>query len=217
MEKSIRVSSKAAKAACLQAADIETAVQTICKRDYGAMADWVEMEVRDMLLVEGIQYSRDFHARHENRDDVRTRDADGNPVVIEVKTGAGAVACAVDTPYPADHVRTPEEAFPYADYVAYYVSAAELYGQDRDTIADEMLVFPRAAMVQAIVDYAHGPRKAGWLTSTHYTKDRMQVNLQTPYVKPLWDGLTALAWADKGMTLRTFCEEVLGRSPRPRP
>lgn len=175
----------------------------------GADDKRAERDIRDMLLLEGIAWSRDLRARSINRDDIKTRDADGNQVVIEVKHGGGALAYASQYDLESFDTRDRDLCLQGVDYVAYCLTADIT---DRAAIACTYRVARREDFLDMLEEYCHGKRKGGWDTATKFNNaTHTAIQIQSMYKKEFWNGMRR---DPRTMTLMDFCLTVLGRKPR---
>lgn len=173
-----------------------------------------EIVIRDMLLKAGITWSTDLRCRAASRDDIFTTTENGEQLCIEVKHGGGSIAYASQYELARFETRDRELCLPGVDYVVYYVNAAGIDSTDRETIADEYMVATRDDFLDLLVDYCHGKRSGGWETAVKFgNAEQNCINIQSAYIKPFMEGLVS-ELGERTMSLREFCESVLGREPR---
>ena len=167
-----------------------------------------ERDFRDMSNVAGITYSGDLKGRSINRGDITTHDAKGNMLTLEVKHGGGAIAYAEVFKLEEFSERTPEMCLKGVDWVI-YCDRADI--TDRHEMAKTYRVCTREDFIDMLIEYCHGPKAAGFLTATKFSKGCTQINIQSKYVKQFWDGMRN---DPRTMSYWTFCYTVLGRKPR---
>ena len=176
-----------------------------------------EAVIRDMVLKEGITWSRDLRARSQNRGDIVTTDASGKKITIEVKTGAGALAYAsqYDIEFFDDNdIDNLDIMLPGVDYVAYYVNGNEVDCDDREGIADDFIIATRENFIALLIDYCHGKRSSGWRTAVKFNNaSRTAVNIQSTYTEAFYNGMVC-ELDSRTVTLRQFADDVLGRPLR---
>ena len=173
-----------------------------------------EIVIRDMLLKEGIAWSTDLRSRAVNRDDIFTSTENGEQLHLEVKHGGGSIAYASEYMLERFETRDRDLCLHGVDYVIYYVKADDIDSNDRETIADEYMVATRDDFLDLLVEYCHGKRSQGWETAVKFGNAQQNcINIQSTYTQQFMDGLVS-ELGERTMSLREFCESVLGREPR---
>lgn len=174
-------------------------------------ADHKEQEViiRDMINAEGITRSGDMRCRGINRDDCRVKDAEGNWLHVEIKHGGGSLAYADKLDMEVIEELDRDLCLLGQDWVI-YCNVATI--KSRAEIAFTYRVARRDDFLDMLEEYCHGPKSKGWTTAVKFNNGtHTAINIQSKYVPQFWDGLEE---DPRTMSLRDWCWEVLGRSPR---
>lgn len=211
MKKSERVT-KANKATCVVNAKTRLTAEEQ-KGSTGVRAKGAEIVLRDMLNAEGIAWTGDFRARHQNREDIAVKDKNGVTIHIEVKHGGGALAYASQYDLEVFDSTDRDLCLKYADYVAYYKDARKLDLEDRESLADQFIVSTKEDFLDMLEEYCRGKRAHGWDTAVRLNSYGEQISIQGAYAESLYEGLES-ELGNRTVSLREFCSEVLGREPR---
>lgn len=179
------------------------------KGSTGSEADLCERIIADMLNKDGITTTGGMFKQGFNRADVRVKDSEGNWVNVEVKHGGGAIAYAFLCGKEKFDSRDRDDCLIGADWVVYHLQAD--HNRARTKMVLEYRVSTREDFLDMLEEYCHGPRSAGFQTATKFSKDGVQINIQSAYIKQFWAGLQD---DPRAMILWDFCTDILGRDPR---
>lgn len=181
------------------------------KKSTGSANKKAEPILRNYLLKNGIQCIKDVRSRGIKKPDIKVLDKNGKQIIIEVKTGSGAVDYIDDEKdydiFTEEHM-TEEHICNGVDYVAFAPFAKLL---NDSNIHKSIFIFSRNEFISLLLYMFRGTKgkTAGTIKpALNITKHGKQLNLQTISNKPLnlfYDYLDEF----KPMTAEEFKNTVL--------